>query len=118
MPTHAPIGQPTGLRAAPSDRGLTLQWHNGCACGPTGTIYNIRRKLPGESSFSFVGTAGAGAFTDGSLPPGAASVQYIVLAQRGLEAGPPSAPLTVLLGSGGAIINQFTGEPGASIKAA
>lgn len=49
--------------------------------GTSGTSYIIRRKLPSESEFSFIGVSGKKEFVDDSLIAGPDSVQYTVQGQ-------------------------------------
>lgn len=114
-PLPAP-GVPTDIRATlGTDGSITLRWKAQNPQGSGGTIYNIRRKLPGESAPVFIGAAGSRKFVDFTIPAGTASVQYIIYGQRALSVGQPSAPFTVLFGAGGqglTIAAQFSGEQG------
>lgn len=97
-----PPGQPTNIAAAlNTDGSITLRWKAANPEGSNGMVYNVRRKIEGESGFTFVGVVGTRHFTDSTLPPGPASVQYVIYGQRGTASGPMSAPFTVLFGSGG-----------------
>ncbi len=108
-----PPGQPTGITATLlTDGAIRLGWKAHNPAGSTGTLYNIRRKVEGETAFTFVGVVGTRTFTDATLPPGPASVQYVIYGQRGTTVGQPSSPFTVLFGSsaGGLTIeSQFEG---------
>jgi hypothetical protein len=119
-PARATPGQPTSLRATLQPRGaLSLRWQPASPSDIPGAIYNIRRRLPGEGNFTFVGTTGTCSYTDHFLPAGTTGVQYLVYSQVGLTAGPFSSPFTVVFGTeGGArggplvITEQFEGEAG------
>jgi len=114
MPTHAAPSapsQPTSIRATTDGRALTLQWLDDSPGGDPGTIYNVRRRIAGQPSFTFVGAVGTRKFSDTSIPAGAGSVQYTIYAQRGLISGPPSSLFSVRFttGSNGlTITSQFS----------
>jgi hypothetical protein len=98
-----PPGQPTNLAAAlqPASGHIALSWKCANPAGASGTSYIIRRKLPAEAGFTFIGVATGGKrFTDTSLPAGLGSVQYTVQAQRSDSSGPESEVFTVNFGSG------------------
>jgi hypothetical protein len=118
-PSKAPA-QPTGLAAGLEPTGaITIRWRNGRrgggqAPGATrGVVYAVSRRLPGERSFSIIGTVAASRgrgvtqFTDTAAPAealaGGQGIEYTV---RGLRAaagtrlaGPESMVLTVVAGS-------------------
>ena len=77
---------------------LTLRWRATNPTNARGTSYIIRRRLPGETEFSFVGVSGDKTFVDETLPSGVQSVQYTVQGQRSTLGSPVSAVLTVHLG--------------------
>ncbi|MFN0012073.1 MAG: hypothetical protein ACKVS8_10560 [Phycisphaerales bacterium] len=91
---------------------LTLRWKAANPRGTNGTSYIIRRKLPGEAAFTFVGVSGVKRFTDNTFPAGLASVQYVVQGQRADRAGEESDPLVVNFGTSAA------GETGANVSSA
>ena len=80
---------------------LTLRWKAVHPTNARGTSYIIRRKLPGETAFSFIGVAGKKTFVDDTLTAGAHHAQYTVQAQRASLSGPVSAALTVHFGKPG-----------------
>ena len=98
-PVPAPA-QPIELRAVlnASSGALTLRWKASNPRGASGTSYIVRRKLPTESGFSFVGVTGKKAFVDADLVTGTDSVQYTVQGQRADAAGPVSEVFTVNFG--------------------
>ncbi|MBK8269436.1 MAG: fibronectin type III domain-containing protein [Planctomycetes bacterium] len=100
MPTPAPE-RPRSLSATlDATRGaLTIRWKARNSAGTSGTNYLIRRKLPGEDQFAFVGVSGAKLFDDATIPEGVTQVEYTVQAVRGKRAGAVSAILTVRMGS-------------------
>ena len=77
---------------------LTLRWKATNPTNARGTTYIIRRKLPGEADFSFIGVAGKKWFVDETLTAGRQSVQYTVQGQRANLSGPVSPVFTVHLG--------------------
>lgn len=94
-----PPAQPTGLKAVLNGNGsVTVSWDG---TGPTGTVYNVARKLPTESTFTQIGQSGARdkEFTDTSVPPATASAVYTVEGVRGSETGPISNAMTVFFGT-------------------
>jgi hypothetical protein len=95
-----PPAQPSGVTVSlnASSGALELKWKASNPAGSSGTSYIIRRKLPGEPSFSFLGVSGKKAFTDNTLVAGPDSVQYTIQGQRSDAAGPVSAVLTVTFG--------------------
>ncbi len=97
-----PPAQPTGLRVEldPTLGALTLFWKASNPRGTSGTAYLVRRRLPGETGFAFLGATGGGTkhFVDATLPAGVESVQYTVQGQRAGTVGPVSAIFTVSVG--------------------
>ncbi|GMU84513.1 MAG: hypothetical protein AMXMBFR47_43820 [Planctomycetota bacterium] len=77
---------------------ITLRWKAANPTGTSGTSYIIRRRLPGESEFSFIGVFGKKEFIDDSLIAGPDSVQYTVQGQRADSSGPLSPIFTVNFG--------------------
>lgn len=95
-----PPGEPSDLRfeLAPTTGELTLRWKCTNPPGANGTSYIIRRKLPGDADFSFLGVAGAKKFIDTTLIAGPDWVQYCVQGQRSGLSGPVSNALTINFG--------------------
>ncbi len=95
-----PPAQPTDLTVTLDASGgnLTLRWKAANPTGTSGTSYIIRRKLPEESAFSFIGLSGRKEFVDNTLIAGPDSVQYTVQGQRADSSGPLSAIFTVNFG--------------------
>ncbi len=95
-----PPGQPTRLtvRLDPTEGTLTLRWKGDNPAGGGGTTYLVRRRLPGESGFSFIGVSGKKTFVDATLIAGPDSVEYTVQGQRADLAGPASPIFTVNFG--------------------
>lgn len=115
-----PPARPTNLtvllEAASGD--LTLRWKAANPVGTSGTAYIIRRRLPGESEFQFLGVTGSKKFVDSSLVAGPDSVQYTVQGQRGDSTGPLSEVFTVTFGQlpGGGVTAYVGGSaPSAGI---
>ncbi|MFN0012851.1 MAG: hypothetical protein ACKVS8_14550 [Phycisphaerales bacterium] len=77
---------------------LTLRWKASNPPGTTGTSYIIRRKLPSETAFSFLGVTGSKKFIDNSFTAGPDSVQYTVQGQRADSAGAESDAFIINFG--------------------
>ena len=58
--------------------GLTLRWKTRNPPNARRTTYIIRRKLPGETQFQFVGTTGTKRFVDNTLVVGARARERIL----------------------------------------
>ena len=115
--TAPPPAQPTDLTVTleASSGDLMLSWKASNPTGTSGTSYIIRRKLPGESAFSFIGVSGKKKFVDTTLVAGPDSVQYTVQGQRADSTGPVSPVFMVTFGqlpSGG--MTAFVGASAAS----
>lgn len=95
-----PPAQPTDLTVTLDASGgnLTLRWKAANPTGTSGTSYIIRRRLPGESEFAFIGVSGKKEFVDDTLIAGPDSVQYTVQGQRADSSGPLSPIFTVNFG--------------------
>lgn len=95
-----PPAQPTDLTVTldAADGNLVLRWKASNPVGTSGTSYIIRRRLPGESEFAFLGVSGRKEFIDSTLIAGPDSVQYTVQGQRADSSGPLSAIFTVSFG--------------------
>ncbi|HYE63328.1 MAG TPA: hypothetical protein VD997_15155 [Phycisphaerales bacterium] len=98
-PVPAPA-QPSDLAISinPTSGELTLKWKASNPAGSSGTSYIVRRRLPGETEFAFLGVTGTKSFTDTTLFAGPDSVQYTVQGQRAGLSSPVSAILTVNFG--------------------
>ena len=98
-----PPAQPTNLTVAidPATGAIQLKWKAANPAGSSGTSYIVRRKLPTQTSWEFVGVTGSKAFTDSSFAAGPDSVQYTVQGQRSDQSGPVSGILTVNFGHPG-----------------
>jgi hypothetical protein len=75
-----------------------LMWE---ATGPTGTNYNITRRLSGETDFTFIGQGDgtAKSFVDATLPSGTAHAAYRIQGVRGALVGPQSTTFTIFFGT-------------------
>jgi hypothetical protein len=95
-----PPGRPTRMNATleAATGALTLTWKSRHPSGVGGTTYLVRRRLPGETAFTLLGTVGKKTFVDDALPAGVAGVEYTVQGQRGSRVGALSAILSVSLG--------------------
>ena len=96
---------------------LTLRWKASNPAGTSGTSYIIRRKLPSETQFQFIGVSGKKEFVDDTLIAGPDSVQYTVQGQRADSSGPLSPIFVVNFGrlpGGGMTASVMQGaQPGA-----
>lgn len=95
-----PPAQPTNLNVSldPSEGYLMLSWKAENPTGTSGTSYMIKRKLPTESTFTFIGVSGTKKFVDETLVAGPDSVQYTVQGTRANQVGPVSPIFTVSFG--------------------
>jgi hypothetical protein len=101
-----PPGRPSGLTVQldATTGSLTLRWKAANPTNARGTTYIIRRKLPGETEFAFIGVSGKKRFVDETLMLGAGegilapAVQYTVQGQRANLSGPVSPIFTVNFG--------------------
>lgn len=101
-PTPAqPPAQPSDLTVTldATDGTVTLRWKAANPVGTSGTSYIIRRKLPSDPEFAFIGVTGTKKFVDDSLIAGPDSVQYTVQGQRADSAGEVSPIFTVNFGN-------------------
>ncbi len=101
----APPSQPIALTFVLNGNGsVTINFD---ATGPTGTVWDVTRKLAGETAFTHVGFADSTtkSFTDTSVTPGVATALYLVKGVRGSVTGPVSPALAVFFGTadGGAM---------------
>ncbi len=95
-----PPARPSDLSVSldPADGSLTLRWKATNPKGAGGTSYIIRRMLPDETEFRFIGASGKKKFVDDTLIAGPDSVQYTVQGQRGDQTGPVSPVFIVNFG--------------------
>jgi hypothetical protein len=94
-----PPAQPSTLTAnLNGDGSVTINFDG---TGPVGTVWQVSRKLPLETAFTFVGNADVAdkSFTDFNIPASSASATYQVQGVRGSLVGPVSFPFTVPFGS-------------------
>jgi hypothetical protein len=106
--TLPPPGTPSSFRVdLLADGALTLSWKCPHPRGAEGTMYEVLRSVDG-GDFAFLTTVGTRAFTDRSVPAGAAEVVYEVTAVRSTTRGRP-ARRTVRFGVGAAASNADVG---------
>lgn len=107
-----PPAQPSDLTVTldATTGSVTLRWKATNPTGGGGTAYIIKRKLPGQSEFSFVGVSGKKEFVDETLVAGPDWVQYTVQGQRSNVSGPVSPVFTVNFG------NAPDGSPFATVS--
>jgi hypothetical protein len=113
-----PPAQPTDVTVSvdATTGAIQLAWKATNPRGSSGTSYIIRRKLPTQTSFEFVGVTGVKRFNDNSFIAGPDSVQYTIQGQRSDTSGPVSAILTINFGraggGGGAVAGAVAGAGG------
>ncbi len=97
-----------------SSGALVLRWKASNPVGTSGTSYLVKRKLPTQSAFIFLGITGEKKFVDESFTAGPDSVQYIVQGHRAGSEGPESNVFTVNFGKapGGGLTATVTDEGG------
>ena len=94
-----PPEQPVALTASlGGDGSVTISF---AGRGAVGTVWEISRKLAGETSFKHLGHADVAtkSFTDTTVTAGVATAMYQIRGIRGSLTGPASFPLTVQFGS-------------------
>lgn len=96
-------GQPRDLSVSiiAASGEIELAWKSNNPTGSTGTAYIVRRRLPTEQNFIFIGVTGERKFIDNSFIAGPDSVEYTVQAQRGGLASPLSEIFLVRFGRSG-----------------
>lgn len=97
---QAPPAKPIGLVGIldTSTGALRITWKASNPDGSSGTSYIIKRKLPGETGFTYIATAGQKSYSDGTIPAGVENVQYTIQGQRADSTGPVSEVFTVSFG--------------------
>ena len=103
----APPEQPSGLKATLNgDGSVTVSWD---ARGPTGTVYNVSRKLATEAVFTFIGQGAAQdkQFIDATVPAGTITAAYIIQGVRGGNLGLMSNAMTVFFGTADAVSGEM-----------
>ena len=94
-----PPEQPANLEAVLQNNGtIELSWSGR---GPTGTLYEVYRRLPTETTFDLLGNVGALAksYNDAALPAGTTFATYQVRAVRGDQVSPFSTQFSIQFGS-------------------
>ncbi len=115
-----PPAQPTNLTVElmPQTGALVLRWKASNPAGTSGTSYIIRRRLPGESAWTFVGVPAKKEFVDETFVAGPDSVQYTVQGTRSGVLGTMSQVFLVSFGispTGAMTATVSTGAPGKGI---
>lgn len=97
-----PPAQPTDLTVTlnATSGAPTLRWKASNPAGASGTSYIVKRRLPAEVGFTFIGVSGKKEIVDATLPAGPDWVQYTVQGQRSDSSGPVSEVFTVNFGVG------------------
>jgi hypothetical protein len=96
-----PPGKPTNFTFELSQVGtLTLRWACPNPRGAQGTVYQVARRVGSSGAFEVIGMSGLRRFVDQTLPAGAASVTYQVVAIRSTTVG-AAGQFTVNFGVGG-----------------
>jgi hypothetical protein len=98
-----PPGQPSNLSVSlvSATGALELRWKSNNPSGTSGTSYIIRRRLPTEANFSFVGVTGERRFVDNSFVAGPDTVEYTVQGQRADSSSPLSEIFVIRFGRNG-----------------
>jgi hypothetical protein len=86
---------------------LQLRWKCDNPPGASGTTYIVRRRLPTETAFTFVGATGEKRFVDSTFLAGPDSVEYTVQGQRADSAGVVSPIFTLNFGQ---VTRRGTGQ--------
>lgn len=96
-----PPGKPDRFRVTLSgDGSVELAWKCKHPPGSRGTIYQVERRVGGQSAFTFLGASGLKRFIDTSIPAGTTSLTYQVQPIRAKSAG-PRAQYNVNFGTAG-----------------
>ena len=93
--TPSPVarpGTPTDLKCTlvPGNGALMLAWTCANPVNAVGVVYEVERKLQGETDFSRLGIAGERKITDSTLPMGAGLIAYRITAVRTTSTGLPA----------------------------
>ena len=113
----APPGTPERFRVRLlGDGSIELAWKCKHPAGARGTIYQLWRRVGGESEFTYLGGSGAKSYVDRDIPAGTTSLTYEVQPIRSKTAG-PRARYTVNFGSGSGTGMGSITQPSAKIAA-
>ena len=102
MPRASPAPAPTlpaiDRATITSDGSVTPEFS---ATGPTGTVWQISRKLAGEPALTIIGSANPDtkSYIDPTVPAGTTSATYRIGGVRGGLTGPSSVDFEVKLGA-------------------
>lgn len=99
-----PPAVPSDMRTSLTNEGFVAMTWKGK--GPTGTRYHVRRRLPSENVFTFLGDTSDKGFTDQTVPQGTTRVDYQIVAVH-TDKSVPGEPFFVQFGAGN---NQQAGE--------
>lgn len=115
-----PPGQPTELAVGldPTTGDIELRWKVVNPPGAAGTSYIVRRKLPEQTEWTFIGATGSKKFIDTTFLAGPDQVQYTVQGQRSDASGPLSPILTVNFGRQGQSFTISSVSGGSEVKLA
>ncbi|HPF41688.1 MAG TPA: hypothetical protein PK093_23875 [Phycisphaerae bacterium] len=118
----APPERPRRLAATlnATSGALTLTWTARDPNRRGGVTYLVRRRLPGEPTFTLLGATGGKTFVDDAPPAGLSSVEYSVQAQRGARSSAVSEILVVHFGKAEAAtldVRTLAGEPTSGTRA-
>lgn len=92
-----PPAVPSDMRTSLTNEGFVAMTWKGK--GPTGTRYHVRRRLPNESVFTFLGDTSDKGFTDQTVPQGTTRVDYQIVAVH-TDKSVPGEPFFVQFGAG------------------
>lgn len=91
-----PPAVPSDMRTSLTNEGFVAMTWKGK--GPTGTRYHVRRRLPSESTFAFLGDTSDKNFTDETVPQGTTRVDYQIVAVH-TDKSVPGEPFFVQFGA-------------------
>ncbi|UYV11292.1 MAG: hypothetical protein NCW75_08240 [Phycisphaera sp.] len=102
-PTPAPApGMPYDIDASIDNNGnVVLAFKADNAQSHTGTFFEVRRQLNGQSGFTLVGSTGTKSFVDTGIEAGTASAVYNITAKRGELSSATCENIYVPFASGG-----------------
>lgn len=97
-----PPGQPNSFAVSLTGSGaIVLAWKSTNSAPSTGAYFTVKRRLPGETTFTVVGGTGSKSFADDTVPAGVNLVTYIVQGFRGTDPGVESDQMNVQFGAAG-----------------
>jgi len=89
----------------PVSGAVTIKWKCTNPVGAGGTVYQIFRSLDAGATFEYLGGTGGKSYTDQTIPPATAQVQYKLQAVRSSSVG-AWALCVVKFGAGAATVES------------